>query len=122
MRLRMTAVLTAFAWATPTAAVMAHHSFAMFDTEHPIEIAGAVKEFRWVSPHSILIVEVKIQYGTIKIWTLEGGTPSLLRREGMTATSLKPGDEIIVRVNPLRSGAAGGSYQAPLVKFKDGRP
>lgn len=122
MRLLPTAVLTGFAWATATGAVLAHHSFAMFDTEHPIELAGTVREFRWVAPHTVLVVEVKGQDGTVEHWTLEGGTPSLLRREGMTAKSLKPGEEIVVRINPLRSGAQGGSYQAPQVRFKDGRP
>jgi hypothetical protein len=102
--------------------VSAHHSFAMFDTAHPIEIAGTVKEFRWVSPHSILIVAVKAPDGVITTWTLEGGTPSLLRREGITAKSVRAGDEIVVTVNPLHSGAPGGSYQAPQIRFKDGRP
>jgi Family of unknown function (DUF6152) len=122
MGLVRTAVLTGLAWAFAAGAVLAHHSFAMFDTEHPIEIAGTVREFRWVAPHTVLVVEVKGQDGTVEHWTLEGGTPSLLRREGMTATSLKPGEEIVVRVNPLRSGAPGGSYQAPQVRFRDGRP
>ena len=117
-----TAILAALVWAAEPGAVMAHHSFALFDTQHPIEIAGTVKEFRWVSPHTVLIVKVKGRDGTIKNWTLEGGTPSLLRREGMTAKSLKAGDEIVVKVNPLHSGASGGSYQAPQIKFKDGRP
>jgi hypothetical protein len=27
----------------------AHHSFAMFDQEHPIELVGTVKEFRYTS-------------------------------------------------------------------------
>lgn len=122
MRMPPTAVLTGLAWAIATAAVLAHHSFALFDTEHPIEIAGTVREFRWVAPHTILVVEVKGQDATVTRWTLEGGTPSLLRREGMSATSLKPGEEIVLKINPLRSGAPGGSYQAPQVRFKDGRP
>jgi len=122
MRHLPTAVLTALAWVGAQGAAMGPHSFAMFDTAHPIEIVGTVKEFRWVNPHSVLIVEVKSKDGTIKTWTLEGGTPSLLRREGMTAGSLKTGDEIVVTVNPLHSGAEGGSFQAPQVKFKDGRP
>jgi hypothetical protein len=40
----------------------------------------------------------------------------------MTSKSLKPGDEITAKINPLHSGAAGGSYQPILLKFKDGRP
>jgi hypothetical protein len=53
---------------------------------------------------------------------LEGGAPGLLVRDGMTSKSLKPGDEITAKINPLHSGAAGGSYQPILLKFKDGRP
>ena len=121
MRLQPIVIFAGLGWASATGAALAHHSFALFDTEHPIEIAGAVREFRWVAPHTVLVVDVKGHDGTVKRWTLEGGTPSLLRREGMTATSLKPGEEIVVRINPLRSGAPGGSYQAPQVKFKDGR-
>jgi hypothetical protein len=100
----------------------AHHSFAMFDAQHPKEIAGTVKEFKFVSPHTILIVTVKGQDGIEKDWILEGGAPGLQVRDGLTSKSLKPGDEIVVTINPLHSGAEGGSYQPMQVKFKDGRP
>ena len=100
----------------------AHHSFAMFDAEHPIAISGTVKEFRFVSPHTILVVTVKGQDGVAKDWILEGGAPGLLVREGMGAKSLKPGDEIVAKINPLHSGAEGGSYAPAQVKFKDGHP
>ena len=112
-------ILAVFVLVAPGAIVEAHHSFAMFDREHPVEIAGTVREFRWVSPHTVIILEVKGRDGTITNWTLEGGTPSLLRRSGITARSLKPGDEIVVKVNPLHSGAPGGTWQ--VVKFSDGR-
>jgi hypothetical protein len=102
--------------------VSAHHSFAMFDTLHPKEISGTVKEFRFVSPHTILIVMVKGEDGVEKDWILEGGAPGLQVREGFTSKSLKPGDEIVVTINPLHSGAEGGAYQPSQVKFKDGTP
>jgi len=38
---------------------MAHHSFAMFDQENPIELVGTVQEFKYTSPHSYLLLEVK---------------------------------------------------------------
>jgi Family of unknown function (DUF6152) len=41
----------------------AHHSFAMFDQEHPIQLIGTVKEFRYTSPHSFIILEVKDSSG-----------------------------------------------------------
>ena len=48
--------------------------------------------------------------------------PGLQVREGMTSKSLKPGDEIKATINPLHSGAEGGSYQPLAIKFKDGTP
>jgi hypothetical protein len=122
MRLQSTAVLAGLAWAVATGAAPAHHSFAMFDAEHPIEVTGTVKEFRFVSPHTLLILAVKGQDGVAKDWMLEGGAPGLLVRDGMNGKSLKPGDEIVAKINPLHSGAEGGSYQPQQLKFKDGRP
>jgi len=122
MRLQSIAVFAGLAWAAATTSAMAHHSFAMFDAEHPIEITGTVKEFRFVSPHTILVVEVKDKNGATHEWLLEGGAPGMLARAGFTANVLKPGDEITAKINPLHSGADGGSYNPQGVKFKDGRP
>jgi hypothetical protein len=114
--------LASLVLAAATGAALAHHSFAMFDMEHPIEVSGTVKEFKFVSPHTLLILEVKGADGVVKDWTLEGGAPGLLVREGMTSKSLKPGDEIKAKINPLHSGAEGGSYQPLAIQFKDGTP
>ena len=122
MRSQFAALLAAAAVLTMGAPASAHHSFAMFDALHPKEISGTVKEFRFVSPHTILIVTVKGEDGAAKDWILEGGAPGLQVRDGLTSKSLKPGDEITVTINPLHSGAEGGSYQPAQVKFKDGRP
>ena len=115
------AVLPVAVLAAASGAALAHHSFAMFDAQHPKEINGTVKEFRFVSPHTILIVTVKGEDGVEKDWILEGGAPGLLTREGMTSRSLKPGDEIKATINPLHSGAEGGSFQPLQVRFQDGR-
>ena len=77
MRLQSTALLASFALAAASGAALAHHSFAMFDMEHPIEISGTVKEFKFVSPHTLLILQVKGADGVAKDWMLEGGAPGL---------------------------------------------
>ena len=46
-----------------TGAVAAHHSFAMFDQEHPVEVTGVVKEYKYTSPHSFIILEIKDKDG-----------------------------------------------------------
>jgi hypothetical protein len=104
----------------------AHHSFAMFDEAHPIDLEGTVKEFRYVAPHTFIILEVEKQDGTTESWILEGFSPSALARLGWSRASLKPGDEIKVRISPLRSGAPGGAWVTETgkqeIKFRDGKP
>jgi Family of unknown function (DUF6152) len=121
MNLRVVS-LTAMAVAAGTASALAHHSFAMFDQEHPIEIVGTVTDFRYSSPHCYIFLDVKAANGTVTNWNLEGGAPSLLVRDGWSSKSLKPGDELQMTIDPLRSGAPGGAWQATRIKFKDGRP
>jgi Family of unknown function (DUF6152) len=69
MKLQSVTTLAVLAWAAGTGAALAHHSFAMFDAEHPIEVSGVVKEFRFVSPHTLLILEVKDKDGGAKEWS-----------------------------------------------------
>ena len=100
----------------------AHHSFAMFDQEHPMEVDGVVKDFKYTSPHTFIILTIKDKDGTAEDWNLEGGSPSALARDGWNNKSLKPGDELHLTIDPLRSGAPGGSWNVNKIKFKDGKP
>jgi hypothetical protein len=102
-------------------AASAHHSFAMFASESPIEIAGTVVEFKYTSPHSFILVEVKGKDGAGAVWNLEGPSPSILARDGMSAKTLKAGDELVLTIDPLRSGAPGGAWSLARTKFKDGK-
>ncbi len=101
---------------------LAHHSFAMFDQEHPVELSGTVKEWKYTAPHAFIILEVKETDGTSQVWSLEGGAPSGLIRDGWTSKTLKPGDEVKLEVHPLRSGAPGGSWNVGKIKFRNGDP
>jgi hypothetical protein len=102
--------------------VLAHHSFAMFDQEHPIELAGTVKEFRFVSPHTFIFLDVNEADGSSQLWNLEGGPPSFLARDGWSSKTLKPGDEVQMSIDPLRSGAPGGAWNVNKIKYKNGNP
>ncbi len=121
MRLEVVLIASAAVLAAGGTA-MAHHSFAMFDQGNPIEIAGTVVEFRYTSPHSFILVDVKGKDGASTVWNLEGPSPSILARDGMSAKSLKPGDELVLTIDPLRSGAPGGAWALIKTKFKDGKP
>ena len=119
---RAAALFAAGAWLATSSPIWGHHSFAMFDQEHPIELVGTVTEFRYSSPHIYIFLDVKAEDGANKLWLLEGGSPSLLLRDGWTGSTIKPGDELRMTIDPLRSGAPGGAWQATRIKFKDGRP
>ena len=100
----------------------AHHSFAMFDQASEMNVDGVVQEFRYVAPHTFIILDVKQEDGSSESWILEGVSPSALARDGWTKTSLKPGDEVELKIAPLRSGAPGGAWVTQKIKFRDGRP
>src|SRR2546430_12495718 len=102
---KLTALVVAGGLMALGGAAIAHHSFAMFDQENPIELTGIVQEFKYTSPHSYILLAVKGQDGSTVIWNLEGQAPSLLARDGWSRQTLKPGDEIIITIHPLQSGA-----------------
>jgi len=122
MRLPSVALLAVAALVGSTSAPLAHHSFAMFDQENPIELDGIVQEFKYTNPHSYLLLEVRGEDGSAVVWNLEGQAPSILSRDGWSKASLRPGDHVLVTIDPLRSGAPGGSWNLRRIKFKDGRP
>jgi hypothetical protein len=117
-----TALLAGVALMVTGGAVMAHHSFAMFDTDHPADLVGTVQEFKFTSPHTFILLEVKGDDGATTVWNLEGASPSALVREGWGSKTLKAGDELKMKVDPLRSGAPGGSWSEKKTTFKSGDP
>jgi hypothetical protein len=98
----------------------AHHSTAMFDDEHPIELAGSVAEWQFENPHCFIILAVTNDDGDTQTWSLEGSSPNVLFRQGWRPDSLRPGDRIVVTVRPLHSGALGGSYRN--LRWANGTP
>jgi len=121
MRRQLAAILMS-AGLIATSGALAHHSFAMFDQENPVELEGVVQEFKFTSPHTFIILVVKQTDGSTQAWSLEGGAPSALVRDGWSSKSLKTGDELKMTIEPLRSGAPGGSWNVGKTKFRDGRP
>ena len=117
-----TALLAGVALIVTSGAVLAHHSFAMFDQEHPMELSGTVQEFKFTSPHTFVLLEVKGTDGSSTVWNLEGASPSALVREGWSSKTLKPGDELKMTIDPLRSGAPGGSWSEKKTSFSSGQP
>ena len=79
---------------------LAHHSFAMFEYGTSTELEGTVQEFKYVNPHAFITLKVKGKDGRVETWTLEGQPTAMLEREGWTAKTLKPGDQIKLIIRP----------------------
>jgi len=78
--------------------VWAHHAFsAEFDGNKPIKFVNAtVTKVELINPHSWIHVDVKTPDGKIENWAIEAGSPNILLRRGITKTTLKIGDKIVV--------------------------
>ena len=122
MRGTLAGLLVSVACVAASGTAVGHHSFAMFDQQNPIDLEGVVQEFRYSAPHVFIILAVKQEDGTTETWILEGVSPSALRREGWSNHTIGAGDEIKIKVAPLRSGAPGGWWTVDKVQFRDGTP
>lgn len=98
---------TVLAFSTPA---YVHHSGAMFDREKVISITGTVTEFNWQNPHASFRLDVPNAEGKIESWAVEMNSPNNLVHIGWKRTSLKAGDKVTARINPLRDGRPGGLY------------
>ena len=122
MKRHLAAFTAGAAFVVASGAALAHHSFAMFDTDHPMELTGTVTEFKFTSPHTFILLEVKGDDGSATTWNLEGASPSALVREGWASKTLKAGDQLKMTIDPLRSGAPGGSWSEKKTNFTSGQP
>jgi Family of unknown function (DUF6152) len=90
--------------------VFAHHSFAMFDSSKETSVQGTVKEFQWTNPHSFIELTTADDAGRAELWSIELNSPNNLKRQGWKSTSIKPGDKVMLKFNPLRDGRKGGLF------------
>jgi len=105
-RRRRIPLLMAMAALAVSAAVHAHHSFAVFfDAEKVVKVKGTVTEFQFRNPHGLIRLDVADSAGAVSVWKVETNSPSILERRGWSRTTLKAGDVIVVEGWPARDGA-----------------
>jgi hypothetical protein len=88
----------------------AHHSPAVFDRTKEVKLVGSVKEFRWSNPHSFIELDVRNEKGESDTWAVEMNPPNYLVKAGWTSKTVKPGDNVTVMVNPLRTNEKVGKF------------
>jgi len=76
--------------------LLAHHAIsAEFDTTKPIKFEGTVKSVDWMNPHIYVNIEA-VENGKSVVYSVEGGPPNALFRQGWRPDSLKVGDKVQV--------------------------
>jgi len=113
------ALIAASLVAPVSGTVFAHHSFAMFDQDKETKLVGTIKEVQWTNPHIWVQVLVADPSGKSVEWSIEGGSPNGLSKQGWKRTSLKAGDKVEMVIHPLKNGDKGGSIMRVSV---DGKP
>ncbi len=99
----------------------AHHSFqATYDMDNMIEIRGKLIQMNFRNPHSSVMVMAPDAEGNMQRWGVEWGGASLLMRQGLTRTSFKPGDEVVITGQPSRDATDYRMRMESILRPSDG--
>ena len=85
------------------AVASAHHGRAGYNNE-VTTIKGTVTGVQWKNPHVFLEFDVKDDQGNITHWLGELSSPSTMMAAGMSRTTLKAGDEIVIKGKAGQNG------------------
>jgi hypothetical protein len=84
----------------------AHHSFsATYDDSREQVIEGKIAQFLLRNPHSMVHVLARDEHGEEHRYAIEWAGVSGLTGAGITRTTLRIGDDVIVRGNPGRNAS-----------------
>jgi hypothetical protein len=125
MKLVTSLVLAGLSWLLLSAPGLAHHStLGLYNEDQTAEITGVVKQWRFVNPHPILILEVTGADGQTRDWDISFGGPAvnILRRQGYTADTFKVGDVVVVKGFAASAEDMFGMLARGPVTRSDGTP
>ncbi len=100
----------------------AHHSFpATYLVDQSITIQGTVVQFLFRNPHSFVHVMAPDKSGKIVTWAVEWGAgASLTSSANVNASTLAPGDKVVVTGNPARDASSHRIRMRAIERPSDG--
>lgn len=113
-------VAAVFLGTTASLPVPAHHGPGPFNQADTITLQEAVVEtFRYVNPHALIAVRAPDETGRMVDWEVETESPNILRRSGVYADFLRPGET--VRIEGYFHRTVPRRIKLQTVAFADGR-
>ncbi|RPI59558.1 MAG: hypothetical protein EHM50_08980 [Lysobacterales bacterium] len=118
---RKTALLLSAAAGCGGSPAAAHHSWsAEYDVSRSTYIMGTVTRVLLRNPHSSVVLSVRTENGRHERWIVEWGSPQRLRERGITAQTLRAGDELLVTGNPHRDAEVRSLRALSVRRSSDG--
>ncbi len=75
-----------------------HHSIAaVYDSSRQATLEGVIAQFQLINPHPFLWLDVTDTNGQAARWRLEMDNRSELVAIGVTASTIRPGDRVVVK-------------------------
>ena len=81
-----------------------HHSDAGYNRDSVVVLEAEVVRYVFRNPHVTVFVEAEDASGQTVEWEIETGSTPIMQRSGWTRDLLSPGDTVIVRAHPERTG------------------
>jgi hypothetical protein len=89
---------------------------ATYDDDRQLRLEGVVTHVDWVNPRAYLRLNVRDASGVLANWAVEIGNPLELERRGWTASTVRPGDVVVVSGNPAKGAVLRAFARAVTLK------
>lgn len=108
MRKFLACLLTAAALVLVSTSAFAHHGNAAYDPK-TVAVKATVTAWIWSNPHTILKFDATDDKGNVVHWIGEWDAPPTLINFGITAKSIKAGDQVTITMEGIaKSGQPVG--------------
>ncbi len=105
----------------PVGSASAHHSFAATYLDgQDVTMEGKLVRVIIRNPHSYAYIAVEDDAGEVTEWAIEWSGATALMRAGLTRSTLRPGEEVIVTGSPSRNALAHKMIMRRIVRPADG--
>ena len=79
---------------------------------------GEVVQFDYINPHAWVHLMAKDENGELQRFSAEWSNPNRLKQQGLTAESIKPGDQVIITGSPGRNPADRRLHLKSIVRAR----